>query len=152
MCEIISILYMCSGWCDIWVSRRVFFPQHSVFQCVFTYLLISGFIADVVRGPEITAKNGYSYGSNIKGKDRSLLEAQSRDFPTVTEKIRKETSLVCVPAKIRTHYLPGHTSEAVANGDKTTLYFCVTTPLTVNYQFPWPYGHYYTNFFYTCLL
>jgi len=98
-------------------------------------------MADVVSGPEIMVKNGYSYGSNVEGKDRSLLAVQSRNLPTVTEKIRKETSLVSFPVKIRTHYLPGHTSEAAANGEKTSLSFCITTPLTVYYPFPWPYAH-----------
>ena len=59
------------------------------------YLLMCGFIADVVSGPEIMVKNGYSYGSNVEGEDRSLLAVQARDLPTVTGKIRKETSLVC---------------------------------------------------------
>jgi hypothetical protein len=37
------------------------------------YPLMSGFIADAVSGSEIMAKNGYSYGSNVEGKDRSQL-------------------------------------------------------------------------------
>jgi len=86
------------------------------------YLLMCGFIADVVSGSEITAKNGYPYDSNVEGKDRSLLAVQSRHLPTVTEQIRTETSLLCLPAKIRTHYLPGHTSEAAANSVEKSLY------------------------------
>jgi hypothetical protein len=81
------------------------------------------------------------------GKDRSLLAVQSRDLPTVTEKIRKETSLVCVPAKIRTQYLPGHTSEAATNNIETSLYFCVTASFTENFLFLRPYTHSYTNLF-----
>jgi hypothetical protein len=60
---------------------------------------------------QIMAKNDYSCGSNVEGKDRSLLAVQSRDLRTVTEKIRKKTSSVCVPFKIRTHPLPGHTKS-----------------------------------------
>jgi hypothetical protein len=101
-------------------SRRIFFPGIPSPR-VFLYLLMCGFIADLVSGSEITAKNGYSYGSNVDGKDRILLAVQSRDLPRVTEKIRKETSSVCVPGKIRTHYLPRHTSEAAANSAETSL-------------------------------
>ena len=116
---------------------------------MFVYLLICGFIADVVSDSEIMAKNGYSYGSNAEGKDRSLLAIQSRNLPTVTEKIRKETSLACVPAMILTHYLSAHISEATAKSAETSVSFCVTTPFTVHSPFPWFYTHNYMNFSFT---
>jgi hypothetical protein len=66
-------------------------------------LLMCGFIAKMVSGSEIMARNGYPYGSNVEGKNRSLLAVQSRLLPTITEQIRTATSLLCLPAKIRTH-------------------------------------------------
>jgi hypothetical protein len=101
---------------------------------------------------QIKARNGYSCGSYVERKDRSLLAVQFRNLPTVNEKIRKKTSSVCVPANIRTRHLPEHTSEAAANSVETFLYFCVTSPFTVHFPFLWPYTHNHTNFFYARLL